>query len=93
MNPHRFQGSAGQVSAKTVTSIHQNLYDIEANHEASRRIEAGEEIHINPRQAVNERVKRKAEAPTQFSGLLDGGDNTHGAKATNRKSIASVDTQ
>lgn len=81
LNPHRFQGSAGQVSAKAVTSIHQNLYDIEANHEQTRRMEAGEEIQVNPRQAVNERVKRRAEAPTQFSGQLCGGDNTHGSKA------------
>jgi len=53
LDPSNYQGAAGQVSARAVTSIHQNLHDKEA------QLREGP----NPRLAVDGRVKERQQNP------------------------------
>jgi len=51
--PSRYQSAAGQKSDRTVTSIHQNLHDLEAQLA---------KVHPNPKAAVSDRLKKRGDS-------------------------------
>lgn len=75
LNPGSFERHAGQTSARAVTAIHQNLYDIEA--QAKNAVSC-------PRKAVMEKVRNRNENPNhriEESLKLGVGELVRGRKA------------